>query len=147
MPRPRPRRATTNHLLQANLSDPNVSPTKISQIRIFRNEAKVGAFAASGRIAGDGLDCGFRGGQPACPYMPCLNEVLLLINHVNQVENTLFGIPQGQLMKSEYFREMLQSPCTGEQGEGTEENPICLNELSGVSASEMECFVRILETR
>lgn len=60
------------------------------------------------------------------------------------VDDTLFQIPLRHLRQSQFFRDMINEVHTGSEGEGkSDELPIY---LSGISAFEMESFLRAIDS-
>ncbi|KAG9015659.1 hypothetical protein FRB90_004579 [Tulasnella sp. 427] len=63
---------------------------------------------------------------------------------VIKVEDVVFGLPQSQIMNSEFFRDMLSSAHIGSPNEGTIGNPIALD---SVTLAQVTSFCRLLECR
>ncbi|KAG9012544.1 hypothetical protein FRB90_006647 [Tulasnella sp. 427] len=63
---------------------------------------------------------------------------------VFKVEEVVFGLPQSQLMSSEFFRDMLSSAHIGSPNEGTIENPIVLESMT---LAQVTSLCRVLNCR
>ncbi|KAG9012547.1 hypothetical protein FRB90_006650 [Tulasnella sp. 427] len=66
---------------------------------------------------------------------------------VFEIEGVMFGIPRSQLLKSELFRDMLESPHIGGSNEGTVENPIILDSITKVTLAQVISFHKVLSCR
>ncbi|KAG8912070.1 hypothetical protein FRC00_005330 [Tulasnella sp. 408] len=67
---------------------------------------------------------------------------------VFKIQNALFGLPRSQVLKSGFFREMVESPHLGESKEGTTEHPIVIDhERTGITKKDMRSFCAILDVR
>ncbi|KAG8999049.1 hypothetical protein FRB90_012168 [Tulasnella sp. 427] len=66
---------------------------------------------------------------------------------VFKVQKTLFGLPRSEVMKSGFFRGMLESPYLGDSKEGPLENPIVLNGMTGIRPSDMKSLLAVINIR
>ncbi|KIO30409.1 hypothetical protein M407DRAFT_20476 [Tulasnella calospora MUT 4182] len=66
---------------------------------------------------------------------------------VFRVQNALFGLPRSQVLKSGFFRGMMESPHLGDSKEGTTEHPIIFDERTGITKSDMKIFCASLDIR
>ncbi|KAG8910708.1 hypothetical protein FRC00_007686 [Tulasnella sp. 408] len=66
---------------------------------------------------------------------------------VFKIQNTLFGLPRSEVMKSGFFRGMLESPYLGDSKEGSIENPIVFDDITGVTPGDMKSLLRVINIR
>lgn len=66
---------------------------------------------------------------------------------VFQVQNALFGVPRSQVLKSGFFRGMMESPHLGDSKEGSAEHPIIFDERTKITRSDMKNFCAVLDIR
>ncbi|KAG8944474.1 hypothetical protein FRC04_001786 [Tulasnella sp. 424] len=66
---------------------------------------------------------------------------------VFQVQNALFGVPRSQVLKSGFFRGMMESPHLGDSKEGSAEHPIVLDERTKITRGDMKNFCAVLDIR
>ncbi|KIO30408.1 hypothetical protein M407DRAFT_20475 [Tulasnella calospora MUT 4182] len=63
------------------------------------------------------------------------------------VQNDLFALPRSQVLKSGFFREMMESPHLGNSEEGTTAHPIVFDERTGITQSDMKSCCAALDIR
>ncbi|KAG8944475.1 hypothetical protein FRC04_001787 [Tulasnella sp. 424] len=66
---------------------------------------------------------------------------------VFQVQGAIFGLPRSQVLKSGFFRGMMESPHLGDSKEGTAENPIVVDERTKITRRDMKNFWAVVEAR
>ncbi|KAG8923895.1 hypothetical protein FRC00_005726 [Tulasnella sp. 408] len=66
---------------------------------------------------------------------------------VFKVQNALFGLPRSQVLRSGFFRGMMESPHLGDSKEGTMENPIVFDEMTKITKRDMKSFCTALDMR
>ncbi|KAG8933220.1 hypothetical protein FRC01_010371 [Tulasnella sp. 417] len=64
-----------------------------------------------------------------------------------KVQDAQFSLPRKQVLKSGFFRGMLESPHLGDSKEGTAEHPIVFDAMTGITKSDMKSFCAILDIR
>ncbi|KAG8925895.1 hypothetical protein FRC01_009573, partial [Tulasnella sp. 417] len=66
---------------------------------------------------------------------------------VFRVQNALFGLPRTQVLRSGFFRLMMESPHLGDSKEGTTDRPIIFDERTGITKRDMKIFCAVLDIR
>ncbi|KAG8918127.1 hypothetical protein FRC01_002037 [Tulasnella sp. 417] len=64
------------------------------------------------------------------------------LNNPMQIQITLFGLPRSEVMKSGFFRGMLESPYLGDSKEGSIENPIVFEEITRITPGDMKSLLK-----
>ncbi|KAG8940992.1 hypothetical protein FRC04_004848 [Tulasnella sp. 424] len=64
-----------------------------------------------------------------------------------QIQNTLFGISRSEVMKSGFFRGMLESPHLGDSKEGSLENPITFDSRTGIVPEDLKSLLNVMDIR
>ncbi|KAG8987801.1 hypothetical protein FRB90_003137 [Tulasnella sp. 427] len=60
---------------------------------------------------------------------------------VYKIQDTILGLQRSQVMRSRFFRGMLESPHLGDPKEGTPQKPITFDERMGIQPEDMKQFV------
>ncbi|KAG9048411.1 hypothetical protein FS837_012925 [Tulasnella sp. UAMH 9824] len=64
-----------------------------------------------------------------------------------KVQGVIFGLPRSRVLKSGFFRGMMESPHLGDSKEGTAEHPIVFDDRTGIAKADMQSFCAVLDVR
>ncbi|KAG8923894.1 hypothetical protein FRC00_005725 [Tulasnella sp. 408] len=64
-----------------------------------------------------------------------------------KIQSAIFGLPRSRVLKSGFFRGMMESPHLGDFKEGSAEYPITFDDRAGIKKGDMQSFCAVLDLR